>query len=179
MQISVEIWALRDEVLRDDPSESCAVHLLTSDNKHAVNCGIDVSPIQINFLAENISDNSSLWRRLWITCQARKKIRFHRCSFRNMNVKQIYALFLKNPNFFFHNSLSLLNFMCIPFPEPWEVEKDLRFTFYLQRLKTMPCEDIKTSENCGKELYNMWMHFSPTCCQKCECQCSKNDLLPA
>ena len=23
------------------------------------------------------------------------------------------------------------------------------------------------------------MHFSPTCCQKCERQCSKNDLLPA
>ena len=26
--------------------------------------------------------------------------------------------------------------MCIPFPEPWEREKDLNFTFYLWRLQT-------------------------------------------
>ena len=32
---------------------------------------------------------------------------------------------------FFRNSLSLLDCMCIPFPEPWEFEKDLQFTFYL------------------------------------------------
>ena len=38
---------------------------------------------------------------------------------------------------------------------------------------------LKTRENHGKELYNVWMHFSLTCCQKCERQCSKNDLLPA
>ena len=94
MQISVDIWALRDKVLRDDPNESSAVYLLTSDNKHAV-CGTDFSPMQINFFAENISDyNSSLWRRLSITCQARKKIKFHRCSFRNVNVKQICADFV-------------------------------------------------------------------------------------
>ena len=59
MQISVDIWALRDKVLRDDPSESSAVYLLTSDNKSAV-CGTDVSPIQINFFAKNISDDSPL-----------------------------------------------------------------------------------------------------------------------
>ena len=38
--------------------------------------------------------------------------------------------------------------------------------------------NMKTRENCRKELYNVWMHFSPTCCQKCECQCSNDDLLP-
>ena len=41
--------------------------LLTSDNKHAV-CGTDVSPIQINFFAKNISEDCSLWRRLSVTC---------------------------------------------------------------------------------------------------------------
>ena len=39
--------------------------------------------------------------------------------------------------------------------------------------------NIKTRENRGKELYNVRMHFSPICCQKCERQCSNNDLLPA
>ena len=69
--------------------------------------------------------------------------------------------------------------MCIPFPEPWEFENDLPFTFYLLRLQTPPYDDtqgrtdIKTRENHGKELYNVWMHFSLTCCQKCERQCSK------
>ena len=38
--------------------------------------------------------------------------------------------------------------------------------------------NIKTRENRRKELYNVRMHFSPTCCQKCERQCSNNDLLP-
>ena len=46
-------------MLRDDPNESSAVHLLTSDDKHAV-CGTNFSPVQINFFAKNISDNSSL-----------------------------------------------------------------------------------------------------------------------
>ena len=79
LPISVEIWALRDKGLRNDPNESSAVHLLTFDDKHAV-CGTDFSPMQINFFAENISDDSSLCRRLSITCHARKKIKFHRCS---------------------------------------------------------------------------------------------------
>ena len=35
---------------------------------------------------------------------------------------------------FFRNFWSLVNCMCIPFPEPWEFEKDLRFTFYLSIL---------------------------------------------
>ena len=39
--------------------------------------------------------------------------------------------------------------------------------------------NIKTPENRGKELYNVRMHFSLICCQKCERQCSSNDLLPA
>ena len=81
-------------MLRDDPNESSAVYFLTFDDKQAVS-GTDFSPMQINFFAEKISDyNSSLWRRLSITCQARKKIKFHRRSFRNVNVKQICADFV-------------------------------------------------------------------------------------
>ena len=57
------------------------IYLLTSDHQHAV-CGTNFSPMQINFFAENISDDSSLRKWLSITCQARKKIKFHRCSFR-------------------------------------------------------------------------------------------------
>ena len=45
-------------MLRDDPNESSAVYLLTSDDKHAVR-GTDFSPMQINFFAKNISDDSS------------------------------------------------------------------------------------------------------------------------
>ena len=56
MQISVDIWALRDKVLRDDPNESSAVYLLTSDNKHAV-CGTDFSRMQVNFFTENTVDS--------------------------------------------------------------------------------------------------------------------------
>ena len=37
--------------------------------------------------------------------------------------------------------------------------------------------NIKTLENRGKELYNVWMHFSLICCQKCERQCSNNDII--
>ena len=39
--------------------------------------------------------------------------------------------------------------------------------------------NIKTRENCRKELYNVQMHFSPICCQKCERHCINNDLLSA
>ena len=46
VQISVDIWDLHDKVLLDDPNESSAVYLLTSDNKHAV-CGTDFSPHQL------------------------------------------------------------------------------------------------------------------------------------
>ena len=35
-------------MLRDDPNESSAVNLLTSDDKHAV-CGTDFLPLQVNF----------------------------------------------------------------------------------------------------------------------------------
>ena len=137
--------------------------------------------MQINFFAEKIS-NDSLEE---ITCQATKKIKFSRCSFRNINVKQtLQILFFNNPNFF-PSFLKFVNCKCIPFPEPWAFEKGLRFTFYRLRLQTPPYDDtqgrtdIKTRENHGKELYNVWRHFSLTCCQKCERQCSKNDLLPA
>ena len=43
-------------MLCDDPNERSAVYLLTFDNKHAV-CRTDFSPMQINFFAENISDD--------------------------------------------------------------------------------------------------------------------------
>ena len=93
MQISVDIWALRNKVLCSDPNESSAVYLLTSDNKHAV-CGTDFSQMQINFFAKNISNDSSLWKRFSIMCQARKMIKFHQRSFQNINVKQICADFV-------------------------------------------------------------------------------------
>ena len=51
--------------------------------------------MQTNFFAENISDDSSLWRRFAIMCQARKKIKFHRCSFQNINK------FVQKPKLFF------------------------------------------------------------------------------
>ena len=44
-------------------------------------------------------------------------------------------------------------------------------TLHFLRLETPPYDDtqsrtdIKTRENCGKELYNVWIHFSPTCRQ--------------
>ena len=133
MQTSVDIWALRDKVLHDDPSESSSVHLLTSDNKHAVYCGTDVSPIQINFFTENISNDSSLWTGVeesFDHVPGKEKdqvspmfISEHECK---TNLCRFCSL--KTP-IFFNNSLSLLNCMCIPFPEPWEVEKDLRLTF--------------------------------------------------
>ena len=104
MQISVDIWALCDKVLRDDPNESSAVYLLTFDNKHAV---VEQTSRQINFFAENISDVSSLWRRLSITHQATKKIKFHRCSFLNIHAdngtrnKCVQILFFNNQIIFF------------------------------------------------------------------------------
>ena len=49
-------------MLRDDPNESSAVYLLTSDDKHAV-CGTNFSPMQINFFAKNISDFQSRARQ--------------------------------------------------------------------------------------------------------------------
>ena len=58
--------------------------------------------MQINFFAKNISCDSPLWRRLSVMCQARKMIKFHRRSFRNIKVKQIgQILFCNNPIFFF------------------------------------------------------------------------------
>ena len=80
-------------MLCDDLNESSAVYLLTSDNKQVV-CGTDFSPVKINFFAENISYDSFLWRRLSVMCQARKKIKFHQCSFLNINVKQTCADFV-------------------------------------------------------------------------------------
>ena len=57
VQISVDIWALRDKVLRDDPNQSSTVYLLASDNKHAI---CEQNSLRINFFTENIGDVSSL-----------------------------------------------------------------------------------------------------------------------
>ena len=39
--------------------------------------------------------------------------------------------------------------------------------------------DMKTCENCRKELYNLCeCIFHQLATKKCECQCSNNDLLP-
>ena len=37
---------------------------------------------------------------------------------------------------------------------------------------TQGAADTELDKNCGKELKNVWMNFSPTCRQKPECQCS-------
>ena len=64
-----------------------------------------------------------------------------------------------------YTNFGLVNSMCIPF-----ILK--RITLHFLRLETPPYDDtqsrtdIKTRENCGKELYNVWIHFSPTCRQK-------------
>ena len=127
-------------MLRDDPNESSAVYLLTSDNKHTV-CGTNFSPMQFNFFAENISDDSSLWRRLSITCPARKKIKFHRCSFLNINVKQTTVCV-----FHFLNLESLKRI----YPSLYTF-RDFRH----RRTTILKGTDIKTSKNRGKELYNV------------------------
>ena len=57
VQISVDIWALRDKMLRDDPNQSSVVYLLASDNNHANN---HANSRWINFFTENIDDVSSL-----------------------------------------------------------------------------------------------------------------------
>ena len=44
-------------MLASDPNENSVVYVLTSDNKNAV-CGTSFLPMQINFFAENISDDS-------------------------------------------------------------------------------------------------------------------------
>ena len=50
-------------MLRDDPNESSAVYLLTSDDKQTV-CGTDFSPMQINFFAKNISDEEEAFHHV-------------------------------------------------------------------------------------------------------------------
>ena len=82
MQISAEIWALRDKVLRDDPNESSAVYLSTTDNKHAV-CGTDFLPMRWFFFVEETFDH----------VPSKEKDQVSRCSFQNIKVKQICADF--------------------------------------------------------------------------------------
>ena len=75
--------------------------------------------------------------------------------------------------------------MCIPFPTHESLKRIYASLFTFRdfrhrRAMILKVEgNIKTRENRGKELYNVRMHFSPICCQKCERQCSNNDLLPA
>ena len=125
---------------------------------------------------------------LSIMCQARKKIKFHRCSFRNINVKQAPADFVKYPNlfgFFFVISKVCWTVCVFRFLNLGSLKRIYAslFTsrdFRHRRAVMLKVErNIKTRENRGKELYNVRMHFSPICCQKCERQCSNNDLLLA
>ena len=161
------------------------IYLLTSDHQHAV-CGTNFSPMQINFFAENISDDSSLRKWLSITCQARKKIKFHRCSFRNINVKHACADFVKWPIFFFFVISKVCWTVCVfHFLNLGSLKRIYTSLFTSRDFRHRHAmilkveRNIKTPENRGKELYNVRIHFSPICCQKCEHQCSNNDLLPA
>ena len=102
MQISVQIWALCDKVLRDDPNESSAVYLLTTDNKHAV-CRTDFLPMQINFFAKKILATILLCGGDFRSCARQVK----RSSFTDVNFgtttqnKFVQILFFNNPNYFF------------------------------------------------------------------------------
>ena len=58
VHISVDIWALRDKVLRDDPNQSSAVYLLASDIINTLFA--EQNSLLINFFTENIGDVSSL-----------------------------------------------------------------------------------------------------------------------
>ena len=58
-------------MLRDNPNESFAVYLLTSDDKYAV-CGTDFFPNQL------LCRKNSLWRRPFDHVPGNEKIKFHR-----------------------------------------------------------------------------------------------------
>ena len=140
MQIYVDIWALHDKVLRDDPSESCAAfYWLLIKYRWSQTSWTDFKNI------ENIDDlfllcGGDFWSR------ARQ---WDRSCFTNVhfwtsmqiwNAKRMFAdLFFHSPNEFFSNTKNLYNCKCISFPEAWiTVWGNLHFSIYLKRFWTPP-----------------------------------------
>ena len=101
MQISVE---------RDDPNKSCAVFLLTSNEVLLNSCCLpNKLLVKSTSLPENISDVSPFWR-LSITCYTTaKQIKFHRCSFLNMQIHGTQNKFCR-----FCSLITQISFFVIP-----------------------------------------------------------------
>ena len=144
MQIYVDIWALRDKALRDDPSESfAAFYWLLIKYRWSQTSWTDFSPNQI--LPKNIDD-------LFLLCgggfRSRARQRDRSCftdvhfwtSMQIWYAKRMFAdLFFHSPNEFFTNTKNLFNCKCISFPEAWiTVWGNLRFSIYLKRFWTPP-----------------------------------------
>ena len=174
MQIYVNIWALRDKALRDDPCESfAAFYWLLITYRWSQTSWTDFSPNQL--LPENISD-------LFLLCggdfrsRARQRDRScftdvhfwtsmqiwnHRCA------KRMFGdLFFHSPNEFFPNTKNLFNCKCISFPEAWITFEEIyasvftlrdfgrrpqvcEFSEFFDRCCTMRT-DIKTGKNRAK-----------------------------
>ena len=104
--------------------------------------------------------------------------------FGTSKVKQVgQILFCNNPIFFFFIIPKVCWTVCVFHFLNLESLRRIYvslFTFrdFRHRRAMILTMYIKTLKNCGKEPYNVWMHFSPSCCQKCECKCCQNDLLP-
>ena len=92
-------------MLHDDPNESSAVYLLTSDNKHAV-CGTDVSPHQL--LCRKYQRHFFFVEETFDHGPGNEIVMFHQCSFLNINAdngtqnKCVQILFVNNPSNFFN-----------------------------------------------------------------------------
>ena len=158
MQIYVDIWALRDKALRDDPSESfAAFYWLLIKYRWSQTSWTDFSPNQL--LPENIDD---LFLLCGGDCRSRARQRDRSCftvashagvfrgarftdvhfwtSMQIWNAKWMFAdLFFHSLNEFFSNTKKLFNCKCISFPEAWiTVWGNLRFNIYLKRFWTPP-----------------------------------------
>ena len=97
METSVDIWALRDKVLSNDPNESSAVYLLTFDNKRTV-CGT----MQFNFFAEILATILLCGEDFRALAQQGKRSSFTDVLFwTSMWNKHVQILFFNNPNHFF------------------------------------------------------------------------------
>ena len=82
-------------MLHDDPNESSAVYLLTSDNTHAV-YGTDVSPRQL--LCQKYRRHFFFVEETFDHGPGKETVKFHQCSFLNINAdeKVSYKSYIKN-----------------------------------------------------------------------------------
>ena len=103
----------------------------------------------------------------------------HQCK---TNVRRFCSLITQI--IFFCNYLSLLNCTCFHFLNLESLKRIMLPFLPLETSDTAYNDtqgrtDMKTRENCWKELYNLCeCIFHQLATKKCECQCSNNDLLP-